>query len=70
MELTQDHYDGGKAGYDAYCKQTGGKSLVTGDPLPPFEALKPSIKDAWAAAYIGISSWQHTKRHEGFGQKG
>lgn len=55
MELTSDHYSLGKTAYDAYCKQTGGKSLISGAPLPPFEGLNQSIKDAWAAAAIGVS---------------
>lgn len=55
MELTQEHYRRGKVGYDAYCRQTGGKSLVTGDALPPFEALRQEIKDAWAAVGIALS---------------
>jgi len=55
MELTSEHYKIGKIGYDAYCKQTGGVSLISGDKLPEFEVLKQSIKDAWAAAGIAIS---------------
>ena len=33
--------------YDAYCRSTGGVSLVSGDRLPAFSALKQSIQDAW-----------------------
>jgi hypothetical protein len=40
----------GKIAYDAYCKSTGGKSLISGDILPAFENLKQSIRDAWEAA--------------------
>lgn len=39
-----------KIAYDAYCASTGGKSLISGDQLPPFDALKPEIKNAWRAA--------------------
>lgn len=53
MELTQEHYRVGKVGYDAYCKQTGGVSLISGDKLPGFEYLRPAIQDAWAA--VGIA---------------
>lgn len=39
-----------RAAYEGYIKQSGGKSLVTGDPLPPFDQLKPEIQEAWASA--------------------
>ena len=39
-----------KIAYDAYAKETGGVSLISGDKLPEFSALKQSIQDAWAAA--------------------
>lgn len=55
MELTEKHFAGGKIGYDAYCKQTGGVSLISGDKLPEFGALKPTIQAAWVAAYLAIS---------------
>lgn len=55
MELTQKHLDGGKLAYDAYCKQTGGVSLISGDKLPEFDALKPPIREAWAASYIAVA---------------
>jgi hypothetical protein len=45
-------YGYAKIAYDAYCKQTGGVSLIGGDKLPSFVDLKPEIQDAWwAAAY-------------------
>lgn len=44
------NYDLAKTAYDAYCKATGGKSLVTGDLLPDFWHLKPEIMDAWYEA--------------------
>ncbi len=31
MELTSEHYERAAVAYNAYCKQTGGKSLVSGD---------------------------------------
>lgn len=40
----------GKIAYNAYCKQAGGVSLISGDKLPEFEVLKPEIQDAWDAA--------------------
>ena len=46
MPLTEEHYRVAKIAYDAYCRQTGGVSLITGEKLPEFEKLKPAIKDA------------------------
>lgn len=39
-----------KIAYEAYCRQTNWKSLVTGDQLPQFEDLRQEIKDAWWVA--------------------
>jgi hypothetical protein len=36
--------------YEAYCKSTGGKSLISGADLPGWNALSDPIKTAWAAA--------------------
>lgn len=44
------NYDFAKIAYDAYCEQTGGVSLVSGDRLPEFWSLRPEIQDAWWAA--------------------
>lgn len=41
--------------YDAYCQQTGGVSLISGDKLPAFDALKTSIQDAWFAAAEAVA---------------
>lgn len=40
----------GKIAYEAYCKQSDYKSLITGKPLPPYEAQAPAIILAWEAA--------------------
>jgi len=55
MQLTEEHYRQAEVAYNGYCKQTGWKSLATGDQLPPFEGLRPAIKDAWAAACIALA---------------
>jgi hypothetical protein len=44
------NYTFAKIAYDAYCKQAGGKSLATGDPLPEFYSLREAIQDAWYTA--------------------
>lgn len=54
MQLTNEHYELGRIGYEGYCRQSGGVSLVSGDKLPEFATLNQSIKDAWAAAAIAI----------------
>ena len=36
--------------YDAYCTESDGKSLVTGEPLPDFPDLPDAIKVAWNEA--------------------
>lgn len=41
---------GGRVAYEAYCKASGGKSLVSGAPLPAWDALCQEIRDAWDAA--------------------
>lgn len=48
------NYKFAKIAYDAYCQQTGGKSLITGDLLPQFEELKQSIQDAWYSAAAAV----------------
>lgn len=45
-----DNRTPGQIGYDAYCQATGGVSLVSGDKLPEFSALKEEIKAAWEMA--------------------
>lgn len=39
-----------KIAYEGYCRQTGWKSLATGQDLPAFAKLSEEIKLAWAAA--------------------
>ena len=39
-----------KTMYDAYCRQTGYKSAVTGADLPVWENVKPEIAAAWMAS--------------------
>jgi hypothetical protein len=39
----------GQVCYEAYWDQAGGKSLVTGDPLPLWGDQSPEIQAAWEA---------------------
>jgi hypothetical protein len=40
----------GEIAYTAYAINTGGKSLATGDDLPPWSQLGDEYKTAWIAA--------------------
>lgn len=42
--------DPGEVAYSAYKEFARGVSLLTGDALPEWSALKESIKDAWRHA--------------------
>lgn len=45
-----------QAAYEAYVMQTGGRSLATGDDLPPWEALESKYHDAWIAAARAVEA--------------
>ena len=44
----------GKVAYDAYRNHTGGKSLVSGKPIPIWEELSPEICAAWCSAATAV----------------
>lgn len=46
----------GNIGYDAYCKFTDNKSLITGAQLPPFAELKTPIQEAWEKAGQAVAA--------------
>lgn len=48
--MKQDQKHLGQIGYEAYCNQTGWKSLATGAPLPAWQNLPANIQQAWQAA--------------------
>lgn len=49
----------GKAGYEAYCRFTDNKSLVSGCELPKWEDLDKKIQGAWIAAATEITElWE------------
>lgn len=57
----------GNIGYDAYCKFTDNKSLITGAPLPPFAELKTPIQEAWEKAGQAVAaSVGHADRITGY----
>ena len=46
----------GQIAYEAYCKQTGGRSAVTGAPLPTWDQQSDAIKAAWEAAAQAVAA--------------
>ena len=44
----------GKVAYQGYCDTTGGKSLISGALLPPWEKLDEQIREAWRAAAYSV----------------
>lgn len=46
----------GMIAYAAYCKSSGGVSLISGATLPTWDQLKPEIKTAWEAAADAVAS--------------
>lgn len=51
----------GRVAYEAYCRQTGGKSLVSGASLPDYDGLRPDIIEAWEKAAAAVLE---AERHE------
>lgn len=49
--------------YEAYCESVGGKSAITGDPLPIYEALPIDVHVAWIAAARAVASRVRNERH-------
>ena len=41
--------------YNAYRKQSGGVSLISGAPLPTWFDLPESVQDAWRAVALAVS---------------
>lgn len=52
-------------GYEAYSRYTGGKSAVTGDPLPQWAALPGQVTNAWFAAASAIIEAIQPVGHDG-----
>ena len=46
----------GNIGYDAYCKFTNNKSLISGGELPLFENLRTPIQEAWEKAGQAVAA--------------
>lgn len=48
----------GQVGYEAYCKSSGGASLVSGAKLPPWRDLSEAIRNAWESAAESVVGFQ------------
>jgi hypothetical protein len=46
----------GQIGYEAYCKFTDNKSLISGAELPAFVDLKTPIQEAWEKAGQAVAA--------------
>lgn len=45
----------GQIAYQAYCGFSGGKSLISGAPLPGWDELPRAIRDAWEVAGYAVA---------------
>jgi hypothetical protein len=45
----------GVIAYNAYKASSDGKSLISGDDLPKWDNLPPSIQEAWTAAAMAVA---------------
>lgn len=46
----------GQIAYDAYRLHSGGKSLISGQPIPEWDALELVIQGAWEASGAAVQS--------------
>ena len=53
------HKSYGEIAYNAYCKDAGWKSLVSGAVLPAWDRLDYSIQDEWNAAAQAVVKQQY-----------
>lgn len=58
----------GKVAYEAYCQQTGWKSLATGQDLPKWVDLRAEIKEAWDisahAVFVEVVGWYENDKKD------
>jgi len=56
--MDKDAIELGRIAYDAYLKDSGGRSLIRGVKLPTFDELPHSVVRAWCAAGIEVALHQ------------
>ena len=55
----------GQIAYEGYFDSCGGKSLISGAPLPPWDAQSSEIKIAWGRAALEvINAWEAENEEE------
>jgi hypothetical protein len=54
MKINVLRENAGRVAYASYSANSGGKSLISGEPLPAFDAQKSEIKAAWEAAATSV----------------
>ena len=65
-DVTMSDVTLGKVAYEAYSAAAGGKSLVSGVPLPEWYQVDPIIRDAWnktADAVLLESAARHAQNY-------
>jgi hypothetical protein len=50
----------GQIAYEGYCKYSGGRSLVSGVEIPPWETQSTPIQAAWESAAQSVLDSQMT----------
>lgn len=56
----------GQIAYEGYLNFSGGRSLISGQPLPKWDEQSGEIKSAWeAAAGAAISHYETSKTKQG-----
>lgn len=58
-----DPVDLGRLAYEAYVAAVGGRSAVTGDPLPDFAATPDLVRRGWRAAADALHAVPADRRH-------
>ena len=61
MDKANEGPNAGRAAYEAYRVAVGGKSVVSGAPLPEWEGLDDLTRTGWLAA--GNAAVTHAKQH-------
>ena len=56
----------GQVTYEAYVKEAGGVSLISGAKLPPWNMLNPKIQKSWHAAASAAIDYAINKVEEKF----
>lgn len=53
----------GQLAYEGYCKSSRGKSLISGEPLPTWDQVKPEIREAWELAAQEVINGSKLQRY-------